>query len=77
MDFKQSYHCKQDRTIQLALDTDANNMSIYFNMSAKISDFKVQAFEFKNLTSGNYQDSELECNHYCITSESLSIKLQV
>ena len=60
LDFKQSYHCEQNRSIQLTPDTDANNESIYFNMSAKISDFKVQAFEFKNPTSGNYQDSELE-----------------
>ena len=65
LDFKQSYDCKQNRNTQLTLDTDANNKSIYFNMSAIISDFKVQAFEFKNLTTGNYQDSKLECNHYC------------
>ena len=59
INFKKSYYCESNKKFDLSLNSTENNESIYFTMSAKISEFKIQAFEFNNATSGDYQNCKL------------------
>ena len=53
LDFKRSYRCNSDNKITFKLE-ESKEVTGVSSMSATFSDFRVQAFQFKDPTEGEY-----------------------